>query len=62
MDHIDIQDSDFLQVAKTRASEDAMFSLQVKCIALIRMLEEANLRYIELEAKHEILDNLATEG
>jgi hypothetical protein len=60
MEKIEIQDSDFLQVARAQASQDVAFALQVKCMALIRMLEEAETRYTELEARYQTL--LPVEG
>lgn len=51
MEKIEITAEDLLAVAKVRFTEQPEFALQAKCMALIRMLEEANHRYAELEAK-----------
>ncbi len=51
MDKIELTAEDFLKVAQVRAQEDPTFALQVKCIALIRMLEESEQRYRDLEEK-----------
>ena len=51
MEKIEIIAEDLLEVAKVQFAEQPEFALQVKCMALIRMLEEANHRNAELEAK-----------
>ncbi len=51
MDKIEITAQDLLEVAKVRFAEQPEFALQAKCMALIRMLEEAERRCAELEAK-----------
>jgi hypothetical protein len=53
MKQIDLQDSDYLQVAKAMASQDVAFALQVKCMALIRMLEEVEARSASLDALYQ---------
>ena len=52
MDKIEITVADLLEVAKVRFAEQPEFALQAKCMALIRMVEEADCRYAELEAKY----------
>lgn len=49
---ISLQDVDFLHVAKVRADEEPLFALQVKCMALIRMLEEKDHDLAVLQEKY----------
>lgn len=51
MPEIELKDEDYLQLAKALAGQNPTVALQVKCMALIRMLEESEARYTALEEK-----------